>query len=271
MIPGPGLYLYVWAEENIASQMLLSLLFWTIKKAEHQRIDAFELVLKKTLESPLDSKEIKQANPKGNQHKIFIGNTDADTEDPILWPLWCEEVTLWKRPWFWKRLRAGGKGGWQEMKWLDGITNSMDMNLSKLGEIVKDRDTWHAAVHGVAKSRTCLTNWKTAILLNYTAYFPKAPLGRLLILPHVYKLELIVKCHPTSIILDLPLQLKYLSLEKDIGEPLTKLLLLPWWWWCVCAQSCPTLQPQGLLCLWNFPGKNTGVGCHSLLQGIFLT
>ena len=87
---------------------------WSIKKAECQRIDAFKLVLEKTLESPLDCKEIKPINPKGNQPWIFTGRTDAEVEAATLWP---PDVKTWLigRLWCWERLKAGGEGydrGW---------------------------------------------------------------------------------------------------------------------------------------------------------------
>ena len=89
---------------------------WTIKKAEHQRTDAFwTVVLEKSLESPLDNKEIQLVHPKGNQSWMFIGRTDAEAETPNTLATWCEELTHWKRPWCRERLKVGGKGddrGW---------------------------------------------------------------------------------------------------------------------------------------------------------------
>ena len=115
--------------------------FWTV-------------VLEKTLEHLLDWKEIKPVNPKENQWWIFTGRTDA--EAPILWPPGVKSWLIGKDP---DRRKTEGKRrrGQQRMRRLDGI-NSVDTNLSKLQETVKDRGVWHAAVHGVTKSWTWLSN-----------------------------------------------------------------------------------------------------------------
>ena len=171
------IYIYIFLWQSLYGFSSFHVQMWELDHKEgwvQKNWCPLTAVLEKALErSPLDCKEFKPVNPKGNQPWILIGKMEV--EAPTLWPpkanSWLLEKTLMLG-----KIEGRRRRGQQRMSWLDGITNSMVMNLSKLLEIVEDRGAWRAIIHGVTKGQTQVSHWITTTTVRthvHVSHLPK--------------------------------------------------------------------------------------------------